>query len=70
LDSDLTLTNPFLTVIHGLTVNGVLTLAGSGAGTRVLFDGQASPGTDGGGTGRWSLGAAARPWVWAYVSRP
>ena len=44
LDSDLTLTNQLVTVINGLTVNGVLTLAGTGAGTRLLFDGQANRG--------------------------
>jgi hypothetical protein len=42
-----------------LTVNGVLTLAGTGAGTRVLFDGQASPGDQTvGGTGQVVFGGS------------
>jgi len=47
LDSDLTLTNPL--VRSSGDGQRVLTLAGTGFGTRLLFDGQASPVTDGGG---------------------
>jgi hypothetical protein len=58
LDSDLTLADGVtLYVVHGLTVNAVLTLASTGSETRLFFDGQAVPGDQTlGGTGQVVFG--------------